>query len=275
VKRGRSGTTAATIANDLFLLLIGSSYAEGTDAPSAVSRNPIKYSNFTQIFKNTYELTGTINETRMRTGDPWSNDKKRKMFDHSRGIEQAILYGTSSEQTGDNGKPLRYMGGLREQMANQSVFAATPTVNGFLDLAFPVFDFDSPAGDERICFCGNGALNVLNKTIQADSNSDIQYGGVVKVFGMNLREFILPQGRLLLRTHPLLNRNPLYTNSMFILDFSAINYVNLKNRDTRVKDDVQAKDEDVRRGFIQTECSLEVLFGGLTCGYIGAWDFVT
>jgi hypothetical protein len=56
---------------------------------------------------------------------------------------------------------------------------------------------------------------------------------------------------------------------MFVLDFSAIKYVALKNRDTKTKDDVQAKDEDVRRGFIQTECSLMLDGGGLSCAYVG------
>lgn len=271
VRRAAGGTTAASISNDQWLLLIGSAYSEGSSAPRSVSRKPIRYYNYTQIFKNTYEITGTLDETEMRTGAAWSNDKKRKMFDHARDIEWSLLFGRKYETTGDNGKPLRYMGGLREAIpsARTTVFGSAVTVNTFLDAVYKVFDFDTPAGDERICFCGNGALNNLNKVIQADSNTDIQYGGVFKVYGMDFREFILPQGRLLLRTHPLLNRHSMYTKSMFILDFASINYVNLRNRDTKVKDDIQAKDEDVRRGYVQTECSLMVDRGGLTCGYLG------
>jgi hypothetical protein len=34
-------------------------------------------------------------------------------------------------------------------------------------------------------------------------------------------------------------------------------------------DDVQAKDEDVRRGFYQTECGLQVDRGGTTMFYLG------
>ena len=271
VRRGVGGTTAASISNDAWLLLVGSSYAEGSAAPRSTSRQPIKYYNYTQIFKNTYEITGTIDETELRTGQAWSNDKKRKMFDHSRDIELAMMFGRKHETTGENGKPQRYMGGLREAIpaARTTVFGSAVTVSSFLDAVYKVFDFDTPAGDERICFCGNGALNNLNKVIQADANTDIQYGGVFKVYGMDFREFILPQGRLLLRTHPLLNRHSIYTKSMFILDFASINYVAMKNRDTKVRDDVQNKDEDVRRGYIQTECSLMVDRGGLTCGYLG------
>jgi hypothetical protein len=39
--------------------------------------------------------------------------------------------------------------------------------------------------------------------------------------------------------------------------------------DGKPKDDVQAKDEDVRRGYIQSDASLMVDYGGLTCAYLG------
>lgn len=271
VKRGAAGTTPGSISNDAHLLLIGSVYAEGTAAPRAVSRNPIKFSNLIQIFKDTYELTGTVVQTKTRTGDPWSNDKKRKMFDHARAIELSMIFGQKSEVTGENGKPKRTMDGLRALIPStrQYVYSTGTTWFDLVDRLYPVFDYDTPAGDERICFCGNKALNALNKIIAADENSDIRWGGPVKVYGMNLRELILPQGRLLLRTHPLMNRHGLYSSGMLVLDFASITYVTMKGRDTRVKDDIQNKDEDVRRGFIQTDCSIELDRGGLTCGYIG------
>lgn len=271
VIRGAAGSTAATISDDSWLTLMGSAYAEGTDAPQAVSRNPIKYYNYTQIFKNTYELSKTADKTTYRTGDLWSNDKKRKTFDHSRDIEWALLYGRRHETTGSNGKPKRYMGGLRSFIPDSrtTIYGSPVTVSTFLDAIYRVFDYDTGAGDERIAFCGNLALNSLNKVIQADSNTDIQYDGVFEVYGMNFRRFITPQGSIFLKTHPLLNVHDKYSRSMFILDFDSIRYVHLKDRDTKVKDDVQTESEDVRRGFLQTECSLMVDRGGLTCAYLG------
>ena len=272
-KRGRAGTTAASISDDGYITKIGSSFSEGTGAPTSASRNPIKYFNYTQIFKDTYELTGTAEQTKTRTGDPVKNDKKRKAFDHARDIEMALLYGQRNETTGDNGKPLRTMGGLRSFIpSNTTTIFGSVTVTNFLNAVYPVFDFDSPAGDERIGFCGNVALNTLNLMIQTDSNTQIQWGGVIKQFGMEFREFIMPQGRLLLRSHPLLNRHGLYRESMFIIDFAALRWRPMRNRDTKFKDNVQSADEDLRRGYWQTEAGLEVDFGGLTCGYLGELD---
>jgi hypothetical protein len=272
VKRGQAGGAAAgVIADDAFLLLIGSQYAEGTPSPKATSRNPVKYTNYTQIFKDTYELTGTAEQTRARTGPALQNDKKRKMWDHARALEFAFMFGSQSEGTGDNGKPLRTTQGLRKYIpgANTTVFGAAVTISSFLDAVAPVFDWNSPAGDERVVLCGNTALNELNKVIQGDSNVQIQYGGQIKVFGMNMREFILPQGRLLFRTHPLLNRHAVYKSSMWITDFSSLRWVPMRNRDTRFKDNIQNNDEDTRKGEWRTEAGLQVDFGGLTNGYLG------
>lgn len=271
ILRGVGGTTAATIPTASNLTLMSSAYAEGTGAPRAVSRNPIEYTNYTQIFKDTYELTGTTTETFARTGDPWSNDKKRKMWDHARAIEFAILWGRTAQTTGANGKPLRYMGGLRSFIpsTNTTVFGSAVTVSTFLDSLNPLFDFDTEGGDTRIAFMGNTAIIELNKVIQASTNLRINFDKQINIYGLDFKELILPRGRVLLRSHPLMSRHGLLKKSAFLIDFASVKYVALKGRDTKTKDDVQLKDEDVRRGFIQTECSLMVDRGGLTCGYLG------
>lgn len=272
VSRGAAGTTAATIADDVFLTLIGSSYAEGTSAPRATSKNPIKFSNFIQIFKDSYEITGTADHTKARTGSAWSNDKKRKLFKHSADIEWAMMFGRKSEGIGDNGKPIRFMGGLREQIpaSNVTIFASAVTAATFANAISPVFDFDFGGGDTRIAYCGNTCRTEMGKVIQATSGIRMELGNVIKVYGQAFQEFIVPQGRLLLKSHPLLSRHPRYRSSMFIVDPSVIKYCTMKGRpDGKIQDDVQNKDEDVRRGFIQSDCSLMVDGGGLSCAYIG------
>ena len=200
IARGQAGTTAAAIANDGYLLKIGSAFSEGTRSPDAASRNPIKYKNFTQIFKNTYEVTGTAKETRARTGDPVKNDKMRKAFDHSRDIEMAILFGQSHEDTaGANGQPRRFMGGLREFLPNK-VLASNWTMNNLLDMISPVFDWDSSAGDSRMVFCGNGALNSLNKKIEgsAGARTRFMFQGTKNMYGVKFNHYRVPQGDFLL-----------------------------------------------------------------------------
>lgn len=273
--RGAAGTSAAAIANNANLFLIGSAYAEGTAEPDSATRNPIKYYNYTQIFKTSYEVTRTGSKTRLRTGDPLRNERIRKAWDHSRQIELAILFGQRSETTGTNGKPLRTFDGIRKFIpaANTNVFSGNPdTWADLIDSMHVVFDYDSPAGDTRMLFCGNGFLNEMNKIIANEGN--VQWGDRLKVFEMNFRELIMPQGRFLLRTHPLLNRHSLYKNSGFALDFSAIRYRPLQGSDTKFMDNIQNKGEDVVRGQWLTEAGIEVRYGGTTLGYFSSLDGV-
>ena len=187
-----------------------------------------------------------------------------------------------------NGKPLRTFGGILTQIptSRKTIFTTNLDFENFLEAVYRVFEYSTNAGDERIMLGGNVALNALNKMVNRQPGggagsgpATINWGGPVKAYGMNLRELILPQGRLLIRTHPLLNRHGryvagtwtpgIYNASCWILDFSVVEYVSLKGRDTRTKDDVQNDDEDVRRGFIQSDCSLQLDKGGLTCAYLG------
>jgi hypothetical protein len=271
VRRGAGGTSAASIADDRFLTLIGSAYAEGVAAPRPTARNPTKFFNYTQIFKDTYEITGTADETNTRTGNAWSEDKNRKGMKHAQDIELSILFGRKAEGTGDNGKPKRFMGGLREFIpsTNVTVFGAAVTPTTFAAALAPIFDFDTGAGDTRIAYVGAEAAMQLGLVFNAATNVHINTTERVRVYGIDFQEMILPQGRVMWKIHPLMSRHGLYKKSMFVLDFDAIKYVAMRNRDTKAHDDVQAKDEDVRRGYFQTECSLEVSNGGLTMAYLG------
>ena len=258
IKRAQAGTSGAATGASAFLTKIGNRFAEGTTSPSVSTRNPTKLSNYCQIFKTAYELTETTKITHARTGDPLKNDKKRKAFDHAVAMELAFLFGAKNETTGSNGKPMRTTAGLRRFITtNVTVFSTTPTVNTFLDAVYPVFDYSgSGAGNERIVFAGNGALNALNKMVHTNSATRVNYNGKVDAFGMKLMEYQLPQGMLYIRSHPLLNTHARYTNSMFIIDPSALRYRYL--RDTKPQDKIQAPDADTHKGQWLTECGLEV-----------------
>lgn len=257
VKRGAAGTTAAVTGASANLTKIGNVYEEGSTSPEASTRNPTKLTNYCQIFKTSYEITNTAKNTRTRTGDPLKNDKKRKMFDHSVAMEFAWMFGVPYEDTSGN-KPKRFTGGLRNFInTNVTVFATTPTEDTLLEAIYPVFDYDAGnAGSERIVFAGNGFLNSLNKLAKDSSSTRVNFDGIVKTYGMNLQQWVLPQGTLYVRTHPLMNTHARFTNSAFVIDPSAIIYRYM--RDTKMQDNIQANDADEQKGQWLTEAGLEI-----------------
>lgn len=254
VARGQAGTTPAAIPNSSGLLRIGNTFSEGSTSPTASANNPTKIKNFCQIFKTAFDITNTAKLTYARTGDPLKNDKKRKMFHHSVSMENAFLFGTPFETTGSNGKPLRFTAGLRTQIVtNVTLFATTPTETTFLTAVQPVFDFDGGGGNQRLVLCGNGFLTSLNKLAKAGMS--VRVDEVVKLYGMNLQRWIMPQGELYLRSHPLMNVHPRYTYSAFIIDPSSLVYTYM--RDTHIEDNIQAPDADEQKGQWLSECGLE------------------
>jgi len=257
IKRGVAGTTAAAVPAGTYFTKVGNVYEEGSRAPDSSTRNPVKLTNYCQIFKTSYEITNTAKITRTRTGDPLKNDKKRKMFDHSVALEFAWLFGKPFEDTSGT-KPKRYTGGLRHFITtNSKVYTTTPTEDVFLDDTYKVFDYNAGnAGNERIVFAGNGFLNSLNKLARNSASTRINFDGSLKAYGMQLQRWILPQGTLYVRTHPLLNTHATYTNSAFIIDPSAIVYRYM--RDTRPQEGIQPPDQDSLKGQWLTEAGLEI-----------------
>jgi len=224
VKRGVAGTTALGLADNTNLTRIGSSHAEGSTLPAISQRNPTKILNYTQIFRTVYGSTNTTIATFARTGDAYKVDKKRKAFDHANKIEFAFMFGQSNEDTSGS-QIIRTTKGLRSFITtNVKVYTTSPTEDDFLDTISPIFDYakESMAGNERIVLCGNGFLNNLNKVARNSSSTRINFDGVLRLYGMDLNKYVLPQGTLAIKTHPLMSTHGRFKNSAFFLDFSNI-----------------------------------------------------
>ena len=268
VKRGQAGSTAAVMADNTYLTKIGNVFEEGSSSPNASNRNPTKLYNYCQIFKTAYRITNTASNTKTRTGDSLKNDKKRKSFDHSNALEMAFLFSKRNETTGPAGKPLRYTGGLLYMLATYAstritAFTTTPTEATLLDAVYPIWDYSTDAGDERIAFGGNGMLNSLNKMAKNASSTRINFNGYVTMYGMRLAEWIFPQGTIRVKTHPIFNTHSRFTNDVFIFDPSVLIYRFM--RDTASQDNIQANDADEKKGQWLTECGLEFEHAKTSC----------
>ena len=275
VIRGAAGSTAAAFDDAIGLTRVGSVHEEGSTSPTTVTSNPTKYTNYTQIFKTPYQLTRTAENTYFRTGDPLKNDQIRKSFIHSEKLEQSMFWGMASEVTGSGGQPKRTMAGLREMVvSNRTQFAADPTIDTFIAALSPVFDYEAgAAGDERIIYAGNGAINYLNKLVASESSTRVNYDGEIDIYGQKLRKFSVPQGSFAIKSHPLMNVHPVYTYSMFIVNPSGLIYRPLKNSDTKIQKNIQAPDADLRKDQWLTEATLELHYEQ-SFGYIGGFkDF--
>lgn len=274
VQRGVANTSAGAINDNINLTRIGNAQSEGNRSIASSSTNPTKLRNYCQIFKTPYQISKTALATRFRTGDPKKNEQKRKSFQHAEKIEQALLWGIPYEtvDASNANMPLRYTGGLRNMLqSNRTVFAADPTEETFLASVYPVFDYDAGgAGDERLVFAGNRALNTLNLLAKNSTNSRINFDKVVEFYGMKLQRWTIPQGTLYVKSHPLMNVHPIYSASMFVVNPAGLVYRPLTGRDTKLEKDIQENDADSIKDQWLTECGFE-FHHERTMAYIGAF----
>ncbi len=261
-ERGANGTTNAAINDNDLITLIGNVNSEGADKRTATTRNPTKYNNYLQIFKTSYNISRSASKTKARTGDPLKNDRKRKMFDHAMAQELSYLFGRPYEGTDSNGEPVTATGGLLHFLSAMRAVdttlyghcisiltAATFGEDELLDAMHPVFDWNAGgAGNERVILAGNGAINYINKAIKDSASTQINYQGTIKSFGMELTRFSFPQGSFYMRSHPLLNTHPRYTNGMFVINPAGIKHRYLTDSDTTFEDNIQTPGADRKEG---------------------------
>lgn len=258
----------------------GSAYPEGDTSGSSIGYDPTDYSNYTQIFRNSLENTRTAAKTRLRTGDAIAQAKKECLELHSIEIERALMFnGPKYTATGTNGKPLRITSGLRGFItsANGSMVKdfrvdgsvanglgttwadssadAAKTYNYILTLLEQLFRYGS---QEKLAFCGAGALLALQKLLIAMPNTQIQLSPTTNLFGMKVQELTCPFGTLALKSHPLMTLNAATTNDTIVLDTKYVKYRYID--DTSYKPNRGANDLDGEKSEYLTECGMEMHF---------------
>lgn len=265
IARGQRGSTAAAIPDGAHLLKIGTIFGEGTLSPKSTSKNPTRFDNQAQIFKTTYSVTNTDIKTKKRTGDVLANERKRKMFSHATALEYAYIMGRKfTDVDPSNNKPRRSCNGLLNMITSNKVHfggggGVTWNEDAFIDAISPCFDITGPGlGDDRIVLCGNGALTEMNKLVKNGSNTRFNFEGVLTSYGMKLNSFVIPQGRLLFKTHPLFNQHPKLRYAMLGINPGALKDRYL--RKTTFKDNIQPNNADYKEGEWLTESAPELHF---------------
>jgi hypothetical protein len=245
VTRAIGGTAAAIIAGSINLWQIGNAYEEASVRPNALIINPVRISNLTQIFRNTWAISDTVRATQMIAGDTNLAESRQDcaMF-HAVDIEKALLFGQKFQGT-RNGQPFRTMDGLISIVGNLAnypsyysavnVFTAGGTTNytqleGFLD---PVFNqaTDPKVANERVLFVGGLAKRVLNNIGRLNGTYYLVDGQTS--WGLQFTTFKTARGTFRTIEHPLLNSNTTWSKMAIAVDLSTFKVAYLGDRKTQ------------------------------------------
>lgn len=247
VQRGIGGTAAAAIAGSVNLYSIGNAYEEGSVRPQSLVINPVRITNLTQIFRNTWAITDTMRATQMIAGDSNVAESKQdcSIF-HAIDIEKALIWG-QKYQGQRNGQPFRTMDGLIAVVSNianypssystPNVFTAGGTTNftqlqGFLE---PTLNqsTDPKVANERVVFCGGTAKRVINDIGRLNGTYYLQNGQ--NSWGLQFSTFQTARGTFRLIEHPLFNSNADWAKMALVVDLSSFNVAYLGDRKTQSK----------------------------------------
>lgn len=256
--------------------IIGNINPEGGEMPDAIALNPVQVYNVTQIFRTPLSMTRTALKTKLRTPEQRQKAKAEALEMHSWEMELAFLWGILTENIGDNGKPERTTRGvinfirqyaplncddytLNATYAGLAWTAATGGQVWLKNMLEQVFRFGAA---DKLCLCGSGFLLGIDALAQALGTYVLQ--PAVKIYGMQIREWITPFGSIQMKTHPLFSYDATTRNMGIIIEPKELGYKYID--DTIFYGEIDSKDhsfgygqrrvDGINEEFL-TECGLE------------------
>lgn len=268
VQRGFGGTAAAG-ADTVSAYQIGNAYEEASIRPVPVSIKARRVTNLTQIFRNTWAISGTVQATQMIAGD--SNEAENRQdcaAFHATSIESSIFFGRKFEGQ-RNGQPIRAMDGLISIVSNLTYYPSsyiTPnvtTAGGTTNytqleaMVDPVFNqtTDPKVANERAMFVGGVARRVINNIGRLNGTYFLTDGQTS--YGLQFSSFKTARGTFRLIEHPLFNSNPAWQSMAVVVDLSSFGIAYLGGRKTENK-------EFNASGAVANDFGIDALGGTLT-----------
>ena len=246
VARSVGTVAAAAILDDDDFYQVGNAFEESSTRPNANNIIPVRVTNLTQIFRNTWAVSGSAKSTQVIAGESTDAENRQDAAAfHAADIEKAIFFGQKSQGT-RNGQPFRTMDGLINMIETPSFyppsfegatnsFTAGATTNytqleGFLD---PVFDqtTDPKGANERVLFVGGAAKVVINNIGRLNGTYHLVDGQTN--FGLNFSTLTMPRGKFRIIEHPLFNTNSTWAKMAVAVDLPTFRLAYLAGRKTQ------------------------------------------
>lgn len=294
VVRGVGTVSAAAIADDVYLYQVGNASEEASSRPGAQQVQPVRITNLTQIFRNTWTISDTVRATQVIAGETNIAESRQDCAAfHATAIETALFFGQKSSGT-RNGQPFRTMDGFLSIVGNANYYppsyAGVPNVNaaggtttytqleGFLD---PVFNqaTDPKVANERVLFCGGTAKVVLNNIGRLNGTYQLVDGQTS--YGLQFSTFKTARGTFRMIEHPLFNTNATWAKMAVAVDLSTFKVAYLGDRKTKneefgVNGEVPDNGVDAVGGTLTTEMTCVIknppanaVITNLTAGAVG------
>lgn len=270
VARGVGTVAAGAVADNVNLYQVGNAYEEASNRPSAQQVQPVRITNLTQIFRNTWTISDTVRATQTIAGDSNIAESRQDCAGfHAADIEKALFFGQKSSGT-RNGQPFRTMDGFISivgnltyypssySAANVTTLGATTTYTQLEAALDPVFNqtTDPKVANERVLFVGGTAKRVLNNIGRLNGTYQLVNGNTS--YGLQFSTFSTARGTFRMVEHPLFNTNTSWSKMAVAVDLTSFKLAYLGDRKTKneefgVSGEVADLGQDAVGGTLTTE----------------------
>lgn len=248
VTRGVGTVAAAIIGASIYAYQVGNAYEEASLRPNSLIINPVRITNLTQIFRNTWAVSGSAAATQVIAGDSNVAESRQDCAAfHAADIEKALLFGQKSQGV-RNGQAFRTMDGIINIVGNITYYppymgavnitttGATTNFTQLEGMLDPVFNqsTDPKVANERVLFVGGAAKRVL--TAIGRLNGIYQMVDGQTNWGLQFSTFKTSRGTFRVIEHPLFNSNTSWQKMAVAVDLSSFNVAYLGDRKTQNKE---------------------------------------
>lgn len=267
IMRGLAGTTPTAIGDNDVMQSIGTAFEEGGGKPTPVAQRGESRTNFVQIFKNGWAITGTATAIDYITGSQLATNRQQCLGYHAEDIERAFLWGKKDVRTVNN-KQFRLTNGILAQIesygglvspANYGSVSGHMALAGLQTFMRQIFDVRVKGlPNERIAFCGSIVLELIQNMVLKDTSYQIFANETA--YGIQVTNLNFFNGSLKLVTHPLMVENSIWQHELYVLHPGLIRKRVL--RDTWTEEFSASKQNnngtDATEGYIADEMGFEV-----------------
>jgi len=222
ITRGYAGTSASAHDDDAAVEVQFNKSVEGADARAARRKQKVKKSNYTQIFDDTIDISGTAQQvSTIGIDDLYEEEKQKKQKELAIQLDKACIGGVKY----DDGTDTRYFGGIRNTIVtNVLAGGGTAITNARLnEMVKSVWDAGGFESGGRYVFLV--PANQLSRVRALDENGR-SYEQRSEAAGARIGTFI---SDLVGDITVLPNKN-LSTSEIFLIDLDRLEIMALKGR---------------------------------------------
>lgn len=232
---GIFGASGHTLASCDRAMVIGNINAEGAVMPGAITYDPTKYYNYTQIWRTPLSITRTAKKTKLRGPKAYQEAKREALEIHGVEMEKSFIWGIPTETNGGGSSsasayPERTTGGIIHFVranvpANFNSYDLNSTYSGkawtatgggetWLDAMLEqLFRFGS---GEKLGICGSSALLAIQALVKAGAHMDIT--PMTTSYGLAVVRWVTPFGTIYLKLHPLMSQESSTRRKVILLE---------------------------------------------------------